>query len=236
MGEHRGADSAAVVDEAEGRIRCGAASEHTGQHPQEDALRVEAHTARFKKRDEPRFRKAQREITDMLAAVDRGEIALGYCDEAGFALAYPNHSAWTPVGQCHRCDAVRGKRLNVVGALMSSGELFSVKLWKTMTALLFAGFLGLLMQYVGRPLVLVLDNASVHTSEEIQPLLKVLERQGLTLYFQTPYGPELNRIEKLLHKIKYEWMAFTARSAKAIEADVDEILAGFGKRHEMDFC
>ena len=55
----------------------------------------------------------------MLAAADRGEIDLGYCDEAGFALAHPNRSAWTPVGQCHASDAARGKRLNVVGALLS---------------------------------------------------------------------------------------------------------------------
>jgi transposase len=176
------------------------------------------------------------EITAMLAAADRGEIVLGYCDETGFASAHPNRSAWTPVGECHTCEAVRSKRLNVVGALLSSGELFAVKLWETMTGLLFAGFLGLLMQHVGKPLVLILDNASVHTAKEIQPLLKVLQRQGLTLYFLPAYSPELNRIEKLWHKMKYEWMAFKARNAKTIEADVDEIVAGFGERYKMDFC
>jgi hypothetical protein len=55
----------------------------------------------------------------MLAAADRGEIDLGYCDEAGFALAHPNRSAWTPVGQCHTCDAVRGvpKQFGIENAL-----------------------------------------------------------------------------------------------------------------------
>lgn len=198
---------------------------------------MEAYTAQFKKkRDELKFRQAQSDIDAMLAAADRGEIVLGYCDETGFASAHPNRSAWTPVAECHKCDAARGKRLNVVGALLSSGELFAVKLWETMTALLFAGFLGLLMEHVGKPLVLILDNASVHGAKEIRPLLKVLERQGLTLYFLPPYSPELNRIEKLWHKMKYEWMAFTARNAKTIETDVDEILAGFGKRYKMDFC
>ncbi|WP_157648304.1 IS3 family transposase, partial [Burkholderia ubonensis] len=33
----------------------------------------------------------------------------------------------------------------------------------------------------------------------------------LTLYFLPPYSPELNRIEKLWHKMKYEWLAFKAR-------------------------
>ena len=172
----------------------------------------------------------------MLAAADRGEIDVAYCDEAGFAPAHPNRSAWTPVGECHASDALRGKRLNVVGALLSSGELFTMKLWETMTAMLFAGFLGLLMKHVGKPLVVILDNASVHKAKAIEPLLKLLERQGLKLYFLPPYSPELNRIEKLWHKIKYEGMAFKARDAKTLEADVEEILAGFGEKYTLDFC
>ena len=198
---------------------------------------MEAHATQLKKkRDELRFRSAKIEIEELLAAVDCGEIDMAYCDEAGFAQAHPNRSAWTPVGQCHAGTAQRGKRLNVVGALLSSGELFTAKLWETMTARLFAGFLGLLMEHVGKPLVVILDNASVHKAKEIAPLLKVLEGKGLKLYFLPPYSPELNRIEKLWHKMKYEWMAFKSRDAKTLEAEVDEILAGFGEKYKMDFC
>jgi transposase len=198
---------------------------------------VEAHTAHpKKKRDELKFRAAKIEIAEMLVAVDRGEIDMAYCDEAGFTQAHPNRSAWTPVGECHASTAQRGKRLNVVGALLSSGELFTAKLWQTMTAMLFVGFLGLLMAHVGKPLVVILDNASVHKAKEIEPLLKVLEAQGLKLYFLPPYSPELNRIEKLWHKMKYEWMAFKSRDAKTLEADVDEVVAGFGKKYKLDFC
>jgi len=161
---------------------------------------------------------------------------MAYCDEAGFAQAHPNRSAWTPVGQCHASTVQRGKRLNVVGALLSSGALFTAKLWETMTAMLFVGFLGLLMEHVGKPLVVILDNASVHKAKEIAPLLKVLEAKGLKLYFLPPYSPELNRIEKLWHKMKYEWMAFKSRDAQTLEADVDEILAGFGEKYKMDFA
>ena len=105
-----------------------------------------------------------------------------------------------------------------------------------MTAMSFVGFLGLLMEHVGKPLVVILDNASVHKAKEIEPLLKVLQGKGLKLYFLPPYSPELNRIEKLWHKMKYEWMAFKSRDAKTLEADVDEILAGFGKKYKLNFC
>ena len=67
-------------------------------------------------------------------------------------------------------------------------------------------------------------------------MLKVLERQGLKLYFLPPYSPELNRIEKLWHKMKYEWMSFKSRDAQTLEADVEEVLAGFGEKYTLDFC
>jgi len=51
-----------------------------------------------------------------------------------------------------------------------------------------------------------------------------------------PYSPELNRIEKLWHKMKYEWMAFKARNSAGLEADVDKILDGFGSDYRMTFC
>ena len=155
-----------------------------------------------------------KEIDDLLAAADKGEIELAYSDEVGFDSTHPNRSAWTPVGQCHASEPLRDKRLNVVGALLSSGELFTMALWQTMTAMRFVGFLGLLSKHVGKPLVVIVDNASVHRAKAIKPLLKLLERQGLKPYFLPPYSPELNRIEKLWHKMKYEWMAFKARDAK----------------------
>jgi transposase len=112
-----------------------------------------------------------------------------------------------------------------MAALISTGELFTAKFRETTTAALFGGFLGLLLESVGRPLTVILDNASIHKAKEIQPLLALLKEKGLTLYFLPPYSPELNRIEKLWHKMKYEWMAFKAQQCcTTLEADVDKIL------------
>lgn len=171
----------------------------------------------------------------MKAQAERGEINLAYVDEAGFALVQPNRSAWTPVGKCHMIDANRGKRLNVIGAMLSSGDLFSVAIWQTTTSLLFTGFLGLLINYVGKPLTVILDNASFHKAKAMQPMLKVLAQKGLKLYFLPPYSPELNRIEKLWHKVKYELMGFKTRNAKTLEEDVRKILDGFGTDYGMTF-
>jgi transposase len=76
--------------------------------------------------------------------------------------------------------------------------------------------LGLLLKHVGKPLTVILDNASMHTAKAIKPMLEQLRQKGLTLYFLPPYSTELNRIEILWRKVKYEWMAFKTRDSKIL--------------------
>ncbi|MEF8761582.1 MAG: IS630 family transposase [Candidatus Accumulibacter sp. UW25] len=189
-----------------------------------------------KKRDEEKFRAAQVEVAELIEKSMLGEINLAYVDEAGMAQTPPNRSAWTEKGKVHLTTAERGKRLNVLAALISTGTLFSARFWETTTAAAFVGFLGLLLKNVGGPLTVILDNASIHKAKAIQPALALLKQQGLTLYFLPPYSPELNRIELLWHKMKYEWMAFKTRTAEMLEADVGKILDGFGSDCRMTFC
>lgn len=172
----------------------------------------------------------------MRARAEAGEIELAYLDESGFAQTHPNRSAWTPVGERHCIDAsVRGKRLNVMAAMLSDGTVFSAKVWMTFTAPLFAGFVGLLKKRVEKPLTLILDNASIHKSRAIEPIMKLLHSQGVTLYFLPPYSPELNRIEKLWHLVKYTWMSPRHRDARTLEDEVGEILDNVGSRYKMAF-
>jgi hypothetical protein len=57
----------------------------------------------------------------MKEQVAAGERVLAYVDESGFAAIHPNRSAWTPKGERHLIDAKRGKRLNVMAALITTG-------------------------------------------------------------------------------------------------------------------
>ena len=109
-------------------------------------------------------------------------------------------------------------------------------MWKTTNALPLTSFLGLLMNNVGKPLTVILDNASFQKGKGVQPLLKVLAQKGLTLYFFPPYSPELNRIEKYWHKVKYELIEFKTQNKKTFEEDVRKLLDGFGKDYGMNFC
>ena len=162
-------------------------------------------------------------------------MVLAYCDEAGFSQVHPNRSAWTPKGERHLIEAKRGKRLNVLAAMLSTGELFSAKIWQSTTAEIFTGFIGLLKEYVGKKVTVIVDNASVHKAKATKHLMNLLKNQGVTLYFLPPYSPELNRIEKLWHLMKYTWMSAKCRDSKTLEADVDDMLNNFGSKYKFAF-
>lgn len=184
------------------------------------------------------FRYAQAEIATLRERAQAGEIVLAYADEVGFSQVHPNRSAWTPKGERHLVVAQRGKRLNLLAAMISDGTLFSAQLWTNTTADTFVGFLGLLKQslaHLNKPIVVILDNASIHKAKASRSITDFLAKHGLTLYFLPPYSPELNRIERLWHKMKYTWMAVKCRDAHMLEADVHEIVSNFGSKYKFAF-
>jgi transposase len=164
-----------------------------------------------------------------------GTIVLAYVDEAGFAQVHPNRSAWTPKKERHLIEAKRGKRLNVLAAMLSTGGLFSAKLWQTTNSDAFVGFIGLLKEHVGKKLTIILDNASIHKAKANAHIIKYLGTQGVTFYFLPPYSPELNRIEKLWHLMKHTWMAVKCRNSENLEKDVTDILDNFGSKYKFSF-
>ena len=84
-------------------------------------------------------------------------------------------------------------------------------------------------------LVIIVDNASIHKAKAIKSTMEILENEGVQLYFLPPYSPELNRIEKLWHLMKYTWMSVRSRDSHTLKKDVDEILTNFGEKYQFSF-
>jgi hypothetical protein len=55
-----------------------------------------------------------------------------------------------------------------------------------------------------RPLVIVLDNYSVHKSQVVKEALSELERAGITLFYLPSYSPELSAIEPIWQAVKHQ--------------------------------
>ena len=86
-------------------------------------------------------------------------------------------------------ETKRGKRLNVLAALVSTGEVISAKLWQSTTAEAFSGFLELLKNTVQKPLTVILDNASIHKAKSLEPIVKYLKIQGGHIVFLAAIQP-----------------------------------------------
>lgn len=197
---------------------------------------MEAHTPQLeKKRDAAAFAKSSQELDKLRARAQAGEIELAYLDEAGFAQVHPNRSAWTPRGEQHLIEAPRGKRLNVMAALLSSGSVEYAHYWCSSTAELFLGFVADLAQKVSKPLVIVLDNASIHSAGAIQDALQMLKQQGVQFEFLSSYSPELNRIEVMWRLMKHRWLAAKRRTEEELERAVEHVFEHFGSQFRMEF-
>ncbi len=63
------------------------------------------------------------------------------------------------------------------------------------------------------------------------------DRRGMTLYFLCTYSPELNLIEILWRKIKYEWIPISAyESISNLRAALRNIIDSFGpNEYRIDF-
>ena len=83
----------------------------------------------------------------------------------------------------------------------------------------------------------VLDNASMHTSEQFQAQIAQWAQQGVTRKFVPKSSPELNLIERLWKHIKYYWLPFSADlGVEYLKEAVTNSLMNVGKEYCISFA
>jgi len=91
-------------------------------------------------------------------------------------------------------------------------------------------------QTIEGPTVVVVDNASIHTSEAFQEAIPTWEKQGLSVFYLPEYSPELNLIEILWRFMKYEWIEFWAYTDfSSLIQYVEGVIKGFGDQYKINF-
>lgn len=193
------------------------------------------------KRDEDSFRLCEQELGEHLQASGRGELRLLYLDESGFnGVSYIPY-AWQDKGRTLELPCPKGKRINVLGILsVSEATLKSRMLIGKITSETVLEMLEETAENAATlpiPSVLVIDNASIHTAKIIQAKRPEWEEKKLFLYFLPTYSPELNLIEILWRKVKYEWLPFHAyESFDKLWASLEEIFSGFGDKYNIYYA
>ena len=58
--------------------------------------------------------------------------------------------------------------------------------------------------------IVILDNSPIHRSKKFMAKIQQWKEQDVYIFFLSPYSPELNLIEILWRRIKYQWLSFDA--------------------------
>jgi transposase len=188
------------------------------------------------KRNEEKFRKAQEQIQKPEERRQQGDIDVFYYDEAGFGTDPGIPCARQPEGQTTEVPAAKGQRLNVVGLMNKDNELMPFTFNGTADSCVVTACPDEFGRNLQKRTFVMIDNAPTHKSKEVISRIPERVKRSLTIKFLPSYSPELNLIEILWRKIKYEWMPLSAYlSYKNMVKAVENILKNFGSEYMINF-
>jgi len=108
----------------------------------------------------------------------------------------------------------KGQRISLIGAMTKSGMATALNIEGTTNTLAFIYFLNhFLCPLLKKGTYVVVDNASIHKSDEVRELI---EACGATLIYLPPYHPELNPIELAWNKMKTRLRKERARTKEQL--------------------
>ena len=125
----------------------------------------------------------------------------------------------------------------MLGFLSRKSDLRSFETQERITAQFVLDSIEALAAQLSGPIVLVLDNASVHRSKLVQAERREWKRKGLHLVFLPPYCLHLNLIETLRRQTKYRWLDCDAyQDFGTLCRSVTNILAQVGAKYQLSFA
>lgn len=187
------------------------------------------------RRDEVLFKFFKEEIQLLKASEDRGEIDLLFYDEAGFSLQPVVPYAWQKVGTTQIIASSQGGNSSVMGIISRKGNFEYQLTTQAPKAQDVIDFIDQLK--INKKTIIVMDQAPTHTANAFKERIKIWKEKGLYIQFLPKASPELNIIEMLWKKIKYQWMPREAyQSIKLLKMHLIVILEHIGEDYQIHFA
>ena len=176
-------------------------------------------------------------LADLYELDNQGHIDLYFGDEAGFSLNLNVPYGWQFPDEPIRVLPQRGKQVNVLGFMKSTGdELHTFSKEGSVQAEFVIEAINSWRTSLDKPTVLVLDNARIHHAKLVTDWLADWESANLYVFFLPAYSPHLNRIERLWLKAKQRWLKPADYSDLAtLKSALAEIWANFGEKYTVNF-
>ena len=189
------------------------------------------------KRDEALFSFFQQEIKELHQLEAQGEIDVYYFDEAGVNLTPVVPYAWQQKNHRYELPSVRSQNLTILGFMNLKSQCHSFLFEGAADSEIVMTCMNAFAEQITRKTIVILDRASIHTSNKMQQRIKQWQKQGLYLQFLPAYCPELNLIEILWKHVKYYWLDVSAyQNMATLKEQVTDVLENIGAKYRITFA
>jgi transposase len=158
--------------------------------------------------------------------------------ESGFSSSSCMPYAWQPKGETRCLSANVPGRTNVIGFLSRDHDSYFHVVDGTVTHRQVKDAMDGFIR-ARRPdqlTIVVMDNASIHHKAVAEGQWAWLGHK-VWAWFLPAYSPELNPIEMLWKKIKYEWLPWTAYQCfETMRTALNEIFQNLGGKYRINFA
>lgn len=145
-------------------------------------------------------------------------------------------SAWQKKGEPICIIPNKSCGVNVFGFMNRYMDFHPYTTQQSMTSSLVIAFIDDFIKSITGPTAIILDNASIHHSEEFEAQIERWQEQDLFIFYLPRYAPHLNLIETLWRKIKYEWMKqHHYLGTDLFFAELERILLAIGDEFNINF-
>jgi transposase len=165
-----------------------------------------------------------------------GYIDLYYGDQSHFGLTPNVPYAWQTKESPILLPAAKGKYLNVVGMMTRKNKFYFEVLETTFNSDRIISFMDRFVEQIVKKTVVILDNSPIHKSKKFMTKIEQWKEKDVLVYFLPTYSPELNLIEILWRRIKYQWLGFDAyKSFQNLKEGLNLVLNNIGTKYDIKF-
>lgn len=188
-------------------------------------------------RDEKSYQECVEMIAQLLMKEKQGEINVYYFDESCFKLNPCVPGAKQKTGENIEVPSSQSKSFNTLGFINRSCQFESFVFEGSINTDIVVACFDEFSKIIDKPTYVLIDNAPTHTSDFFIAQLSDWEELGLHVRPISAYSPELNIIEILWRKIKYEWMPFSAyESLSSLQKELFNILKNIGEEYVIAYA
>lgn len=162
------------------------------------------------------------EYRDWVLSIDPHNLV--FIDESGINLGMTRLRGRSLRGErlYDSCPRNRGSNISLIGALSLDGLIATMSLPGSVnTEVFFTYVREVLLPQLWRGAFVIMDNLPVHKASKIKEIIQTV---GAEVVFLPPYSPDLSPIELCWSKLKQYLRSAKARTTKAINKALTEII------------